>query len=165
MAKSCSFDIVSKTDMMEVENAVNQAMAEIAQRFDFKNSKSKITLDGAKNEIVLIADDEHKLKSVIDIIQGRLVKRKISLKALDYGVVEPASGDTVRQTISLQQGIATDKGKEVVKFLKGLKIKIQGQIMDNQVRVTGKNRDDLQEAIQELKAKDFGIAMTFENYR
>lgn len=165
MAKSCSFDIVSELDMNEVKNAISQATMEIRQRFDFKNSKSEITLEEKDSRLVVISDDDHKLKSVLDILQNKLVKRKVSLKALDYGKVEPAAGGTVRQTIKLQQGISQDKGREIVKFLKGLGLKVQGQIMEDQVRVTGKNRDDLQTVIEELKAKDFGLELSFGNYR
>jgi uncharacterized protein YajQ (UPF0234 family) len=164
-SKSCSFDIVSIINLEEVQNAVNQSMAEIRQRYDFKGSKSEITLEKKENKVVILADDEVKLKSVIDILQGKLVKRKISLKALDYGKVEPASGDSVRQSIVIQQGISQDKGKEVAKAIKGMGIKVQSQIMDEQLRVTGKNRDDLQTVIANLKEKDFGIAMDFTNYR
>ncbi len=165
MAKSCSFDIVSQLDMNEVKNAVSQATMEIRQRFDFKNSKSEITLEEKEERLVVVSDDDYKLKSVLDVLQGKLVKRQVSLKALDYGKVEPAAGGTVRQTIRLQQGISQDKGREIVKFLKGIGLKVQGQIMDDQVRVTGKNRDDLQTVIGELKAKDFGLDLSFSNYR
>ena len=164
-SKSSSFDIVSETDMAEVQNAINQSMMEIRQPFDFKNSKSNIELKTKENQIVLLSDDEYKLKSVIDILQGKLTKRKVSLKALDYGNVEPASGATVRQTISIQQGIPQDKGKEIIKIIKGLGRKVQGQVMDDQVRVSGKKKDDLQSVIAELKQKDFNIAMQFINYR
>ncbi|MFQ5449484.1 MAG: YajQ family cyclic di-GMP-binding protein [Nitrospinaceae bacterium] len=165
-SKNSTFDIVSETDLAEVQNAINQSMAEIRQRFDFKKSVSKIDLDKKSHQVVILSDDEFKLKSVIDILQGKLVKRKVSLKALDYGNVEPASGDAVRQVIKLQQGIPQDKAREIVKFIKGLGLKkVQGQIMDDQVRVTGKNRDDLQTVIAQLKQKDFDIAMTFTNYR
>ncbi len=165
MAKSCSFDIVSKLDMNEVKNAISQATMEIRQRFDFKNSKSEITLEEKEERLVVISDDEPKLKSVLDLLQSKLVKRKVSLKALDYGKVEPSAGGTVRQMIRLQQGISQDKGREIVKFLKGIGLKVQGQIMDDQVRVTGKNRDDLQTVITEMKAKDFGLDLSFSNYR
>ena len=164
-SKSSSFDIVSETDMAEVQNAINQSMMEIRQRFDFKNSKSNIELKTKENQIILLSDDEYKLKSVIDILQGKLTKRKVSLKALDYGKVEPASGAAVRQTISIQQGIPQNKGKEIIKFIKGLGLKVQGQVMDDQVRVSGKKKDDLQSVIAELKQKDFNIAMQFINYR
>jgi len=165
MAKNCSFDIVSNVDLQEVKNAINQAVMEIRQRFDFKGSKSEITLDEKVPALNLVSDNEHKIKSVVDILESKLIKRKVSLKALSYGQVEPAGGNTVRQAIQLQQGIPQEKGKEIVKAIKGMKVKVQGQVMDDQVRVTGKSRDDLQEVIAELNAKDFGIAMSFTNYR
>jgi len=165
MAKNCSFDIVSNVDLQEVKNAINQAVMEIRQRFDFKGSKSEISLDEKVPALNLVSDDEHKMKSVVDILESKLIKRKVSLKALSYGQVEPAGGNTVRQGIQLQQGIPQEKGKEIVKAIKGMKVKVQGQVMDDQVRVTGKSRDDLQEVIAELNAKDFGIAMSFTNYR
>jgi cyclic-di-GMP-binding protein len=165
-SKNSSFDITSETDLAEVQNACNQTMLEIRQRFDFKGSKSQVEIDMKTAEIKILADDAHKLKSVIDIIQGKLVKRKISIKALDYGNVESASGDTVRQSIKIQQGIPQEKGKEIVKHIKTLGLKkMQAQIMDDQVRVTGKDKDDLQSVIESLKQKDFGIDMTFTNYR
>jgi uncharacterized protein YajQ (UPF0234 family) len=164
-AKQCSFDIVASTDMAEVLNAVNQATMEMRQRYDFKGSKSEITLDSKAAEIGVLADSDAKLRAVTDILEGKLVKRKVSLKALSYGNVETASGGMVRQTIKLQQGISNDKGREIVKFVKGMKVKVQAQIMDDQVRVTGKSRDDLQEVIASLKEKDFDIAMNFTNYR
>ena len=144
---------------------MNQAVMEIRQRFDFKGSKSEISLDEKVPALNLVSDDEHKMKSVVDILEGKLIKRKVSLKALSYGTVEPAGGNTVRQAIQLQQGIPQEKGKEIVKAIKGMKTKVQGQVMDDQVRVTGKSRDDLQAVIAELNSKDFGIAMSFTNYR
>ncbi|NIQ03623.1 MAG: YajQ family cyclic di-GMP-binding protein, partial [Nitrospinaceae bacterium] len=143
----------------------NQATMEIRQRFDFKGSKSEISLDKKDNQLVLTSDDEAKMKVVVDILQGKLVKRKVSLKALTYGKVEPAAGGTVRQVIGLQQGIPPEKARELAKFIKGLKLKVQSQIMDDQLRVSGKNKDDLQTVIAHLKDKDFGIDMTFTNYR
>jgi hypothetical protein len=165
-SKSSSFDITSATDLAEVQNACNQTMLEIRQRFDFKGSKSQVEVDMKAAEIKILADDAHKLNSVVDILKGKLVKRKVSIKALDYGNVESASGDTVRQNIKVQQGIPQEKGKEIVKHIKtmGLK-KLQAQIMDDQVRVTGKDKDDLQAVMAGLKQKDFGIDMTFTNYR
>ena len=165
MAKSCSFDIVSEVNMAEVLNAVNQAVTEIRQRYDFKGSKSEIKLEEKENQLILVSDDEYKLKSVTDVLQSKLVRREVSLKALDYGKVEQAGGNTVRQIIKLQKGIPQDKGKEIVKFLKTLGVKVQGQIMDDQVRVSGKNRDDLQTVISAVKEKDFDMAMGFINYR
>ena len=165
-SKNSSFDITSETDLAEVQNACNQTMLEIRQRFDFKGSKSQVEIDMKTAEIKILADDVHKLKSVIDIIQGKLVKRKISIKALDYGNVEAASGDTVRQSIKIQQGMPQEKGKDIVKHIKTLGLKkMQAQIMDDQVRVTGKDKDDLQSVIASLKQKDFSIDMTFTNYR
>ena len=165
-SKSSSFDIVSTTDMAEVQNACNQTMLEIRQRFDFKGSKSEVELDLKKSQVTILADDGHKLNSVIDILQSKLIKRKVSIKALDYGDIESASGDAVRQIITIQQGIPQDKGKEVMKFIKGLGLKkIQAQISDDQVRVTGKDKDDLQSIMTSLKEKDFGIDMSFTNYR
>ena len=165
-SKSSSFDIVSTTDMAEVQNACNQTMLEIRQRFDFKGSKSEVELDLKKSQVTILADDGHKLNSIIDILQNKLIKRKVSIKALDYGNIEPASGDAVRQIITIQQGIPQDKGKEVMKFIKGLGLKkIQAQISDDQVRVTGKDKDALQSIMTSLKEKDFGIDMSFTNYR
>ena len=165
-SKSSSIDIASITNLAEVQNACNQTMLEIRQRFDFKASKSQVEIDMKTAEIKIISDDAHKLNSVLDILKGKLVKRKVSIKALDYGKVEAATGDTVKQNIIIQQGISQDKGKEIVKYIKtmGLK-KIQAQIMDDQVRVTGKDKDDLQTVIASLKQKDFNIDMTFTNYR
>ena len=165
-SKSSSFDIVSTTDMAEVQNACNQTMLEIRQRFDFKGSKSEVELDLKKAQVIILADDGHKLNSVIDIFQSKLIKRKVSIKALDYGNIEPASGDTVRQVITIQQGIPQEKGKEVIKFIKSIGLKkMQSQIEDDKIRVTGKDKDDLQTIIAKLKDKDFGIDMSFTNYR
>lgn len=165
-SKSSSFDIVSTTDLAEVQNACNQTMLEIRQRFDFKGSKSEVELDLKKALVIILADDGHKLNSVIDIFQSKLIKRKVSIKALDYGNIELASGDTVRQVITIQQGIPQDKGKEVMKFIKGLGLKkMQSQIEDDKIRVTGKDKDDLQAVIASMKDKDFGIDMSFTNYR
>ncbi len=165
-SKNSSFDIASVTDLAEVQNACNQTMLEIRQRFDFKASKSQVEIDMKTAEIKILSDDTHKLNSVLDILKGKLVKRKVSIKALDYGKVEAATGDTVRQNITIQQGIPQDKGKEIVKYIKtmGLK-KVQAQIMEDQVRVTSKDKDDLQSVIANLKQKDFNIDMTFTNYR
>lgn len=163
MAKDNSFDIVSQVDLAEVVNAINQASKEIGQRFDFKGSQSRIELEG--HEIVLTADDEYKLKSVTDILQSKLIKRNVPLKALEYGKVEPAAGGTVRQRIRLQQGIPTEKAREIVKFIKDTKAKVQAAIQGDMVRVSGKDRDVLQEVIAKLRAHDFGIDMQFTNYR
>lgn len=158
-----SFDIVSKVDMQEVDNAVNQAIKEIGQRYDFKGSKSEITPE--KDSVKVLADDDFKLKAVIDVLQSKFLKRNISIKALQYGKVEPASGGMVRQIITVQQGISKEKGKEIIAVIKEAKLKVQAQIQDDQVRVTGKNRDDLQSAIQLLKGKDLDVEMQFVNFR
>jgi len=165
MADEHSFDVVSKVDLQEVLNSVQQAMREIGQRFDFKGSKSTIELDKEKHEITVVSDDETKLKSVIDILQTKLVKRGISLKALTYGKVEQASGGTVRQIITLQQGIPVEKAKEIVKMIKDTKLKVQSEIQKDQVRVRAKKIDDLQAIIKLVKEKDFGIHIEFINYR
>ena len=159
-----SFDIVSKTDVQEVDNAVNQAIKEMQQRYDFKGSKSEIKWE-KKEEMTVVGDDDGKLKSVIDILQTKLVKRGVSLKSLDYGKVEDASGGLKRQVIKIKQGIEGDKAKEITKFIKELKVKVQAQIQDDQIRVTGKKIDDLQEVIQNMKAKDFDIDLQFVNMR
>jgi uncharacterized protein YajQ (UPF0234 family) len=163
MAKDNSFDIVSKTDYAEVTNAINQSMKEVSQRFDFKGSHASVELQG--KDLVLAAEDDTKLRNMNDIFQGKLVKRGISLKALDYQKVEPAAGGTVRQLVKVQQGIPIEKAKEVVKFIKDSKLKVQASIQGETVRISGKDRDTLQEVISALKAKDFGIDMTFDNYR
>ena len=158
-----SFDIVSKVDMQEVDNAVNQTVKEITQRYDFKGSKSEVTLE--KDAIRIITDDDFRLKAVVDILQSKCIKRGISLKALQYGKAEPASGGLIRQLVTLQQGISKEKGKEIIALVKETKLKVQAQIMEDQVRVTGKNRDDLQDVIQLLKGKDLGIELQFVNFR
>jgi hypothetical protein len=158
-----SFDVVSVVDMQEVDNAVNQAIKEIGQRYDFKGSKTEITKD--KDGIKVLTDDDYRLKAVVDVLQSKFVKRGVSLKAMQYWKVEPASGGLVRQIISIQQGISKDKGREIVALVKQSKLKVQSQIQDEQVRVTGKNIDDLQAVIQLLKGKDLGVEMQFVNMR
>jgi uncharacterized protein YajQ (UPF0234 family) len=165
MADEHSFDIVCKIDLQEVSNAVVQAMKEIEHRFDFKGSKSNIELDKGKGIVTIVSDDDLKLKSVVDILQSKLVKRGVALKALDYGKVEPAAGNSVRQVITLQQGISQDKAKEIVKVIKEMKIKVNAEIQKDQVRVKGKKLDDLQSVISRLKEQDFGIELQFANYR
>jgi uncharacterized protein YajQ (UPF0234 family) len=163
MAKENSFDIVSKTDYAEIDNALNQTTKEVAQRFDFKGSKATVSL--ADKDLIMSAEDETRLKNMNDILQSKFVKRGISLKALDYQKIEPAAGGTVRQTVKIQQGIPIEKAKEIVKFIKDAKLKVQASIQGETVRVSGKDRDTLQETIAALKAKDFGIDMQFDNYR
>ena len=165
MADEHSFDIVCNVDMQEVSNAVHQAMQEITQRFDFKGSKSNIELDKTKGILTLVSDDEQKLKSVVDILQSKLVKRAVSLKALQYGKVEQAAGNTVRQVVTLQQGIPQEKAKEMVKLIKDTKMKVSAEIQKDQVRVRAKKIDDLQTIMAKLKEKDFGIHIQFTNYR
>jgi len=159
-----SFDIVSKVNLQEVDNAVNQAKKEMQQRYDFKGSKSEIKWE-KKEEMTVLADDDGKLTSVTDILQNKLVKRGVSLKALDYGEVEDASGGMKRQVIKLRMGIPTDKAKQIVKKIKDSKLKVQGQIQDDQVRVSGKKIDDLQAVIQMLKGENLDIDLQFENMR
>lgn len=163
MAKDSSFDIVSEVNMQEVDNALNQARKELAQRYDFKGSKSQISQEG--DEIRIIADDDFKLKSVIDILQSKMVRRGVPLNALEYGKAEPAANDAVRQVITIKRGIPKEKGKEIVNAIKEMKLKVQAQIQENQVRVSGKDKDELQKVIQSLKDRDFGISLQFENYR
>ena len=163
MADMHSFDAVSKIDMQEVNNAVTMAMKEIGQRFDFKGSKSDISIE--KEELVLVSDDEGKLKSVVDILTGKLVKRAVPLKGLDFGKIEPASGGTVRQRVKIQQGIPGDKAKEIVKRIKETKLKVQAAIQEDQVRVSGKKLDDLQTVMKMMREADFGVALQFVNYR
>ena len=160
-----TFDIVSKIDMQEVSNAIQQAMKEITTRFDLKDSKSSITLEAKDNAIVLHSADEYKLKAVNDILQAKLVKRGISLKGLTYAPVESALGATAKQKITLQQGIPMEKAKAIVQLVKNSKKKVQASIQGDLVRVSGKDRDSLQEIIALLKQQDFGIDMQFTNYR
>lgn len=163
MAKENSFDIVSKVDYAEVTNAINQTTKEVSQRFDFKGSKATVELED--KDLVLTAEDETRLRNMNDILQGKLVKRNVPLKALSYEKIEPAAGGTVRQTVKIQQGIPGDKSKEIVKFIKDGKFKVQASIQGDTVRVSGKDRDTLQEVIAALKGNDFGIDMAFDNYR
>ena len=159
-----SLDIVSKVDLQEVSNAIQQALKEIHQRYDLKDSKSNIELEG-KDAIILTSADDYKLKAVTDVLQTKLVKRGVPLKALDYGKIEPAAGSTVRQRVAMQQGIPTEKAREIVKVVKDTKKKVQASIQGDTVRVSGKDRDTLQEIIAVLRQKDFGIDMQFTNYR
>jgi cyclic-di-GMP-binding protein len=160
-----TFDIVSKIDLQEVTNAIQQAMKEITTRFDLKDSKSSIALEAKDNAIVLHSADEYKLKAVNDILQAKLVKRGISLKGLTYAPVESALGATAKQKITLQQGIPMEKAKAIVQLVKNSKKKVQASIQGDLVRVSGKDRDSLQEIIALLKQQDFGIDMQFTNYR
>ena len=159
-----TFDIVSKIDLQEVSNAIQQALKEIHTRFDLKDSKSSITLEG-KDAIVLQSIDEFKLKAVNDVFQQKLAKRGVPLKGLTYGAVESALGGTARQRITMQQGIPIEKARDIVKLIKNSKKKVQASIQGDLVRVSGRDRDTLQEVIAMLRQQDFGIDMQFTNYR
>lgn len=163
MAQQNSFDIVSEVDRAEITNAINQTVKEVRQRFDFKGSTATVALEA--NELILTAEDETKLRNMNDIFQQKLVRRGVPLKALSYGTVDPAAGGTVRQKVQIQQGIPQEKAKEVVRFIKDSKTKVQASIQGDIVRVAGKDRDTLQAVIADLKSKDFGINMQFSNYR
>ncbi|MBZ5551958.1 MAG: YajQ family cyclic di-GMP-binding protein [Acidobacteriia bacterium] len=163
MAAENSFDIVSRIDKQEVSNAIQQALKEIHQRFDFKGSKSSIEL--LEDKIVLVSDNDFKLKAVTDILEQKLVKRGVPLKGLAFGKVEPSAQGTVRQEVTLQQGISPDKAREIIKSIKETKLKVQSSINGDFVRVSGKDRDTLQNVIAHLRALDFGIHMQFVNYR
>jgi len=163
MAQQNSFDIVSEVDRAEMTNAINQTIKEVRQRFDFKGSAATVAMEA--EELVLTAEDETKLRNMNEIFQQKLVRRGVPLKALSYGEVDPAAGGTVRQRVKIQQGIPQDKAKEVVKFIKDSKAKVQASIQGDVVRVSGKDRDTLQDIIAKLKGKDFGIHMQFSNYR
>jgi len=165
MADTSSFDIVSKVNMQEVDNAINQARKEIVQRYDFKGSKTSIEVNQKEHEIVLISDDEFRMKATVDILQSKFVKRSVPLKALTYSSIEPAAGGTVRQVIKLQSGIEKEKAKTIVKLIKDTKLRVQAQIMDDQVRVSGKSKDDLQAVMTMLRQQEFKFAMQFVNYR
>jgi uncharacterized protein YajQ (UPF0234 family) len=165
MAAENSFDIVSKVDIQEVRNAIDQASKEVHARFDLKDSKSEIKLAEEDKVLQLASENEYKLKAVIEILQQKMVKRGIPLKNLDYGKVESATGSSVRQKITLQQGIPSEKAKDIVRLIKDSKKKVQATIQGDTVRITGKDRDTLQEVIALLKGKDFGIDMQFTNYR
>ncbi|NLJ76279.1 MAG: YajQ family cyclic di-GMP-binding protein [Peptococcaceae bacterium] len=163
MAKENTFDIVSRVDMQEVKNSVDQALRELRTRFDFKGSKSDIIFDG--EEITLIGDDDFKLRSVVEILETRLIKRGINIKALRYGKIEPAAKDTVRQKLNLIQGIDREQSKIITRLVKNSKLKVQVNIQGEQVRISGKKRDDLQAVINIIKDHEFDIPLQFVNYR
>jgi uncharacterized protein YajQ (UPF0234 family) len=166
MATQCSFDVTSNVDLQEVDNALNQARKEVAQRYDFKGSKASIEFDAAASKLVLVADDDFKLNALWEIVQTRLVRRNVPTRNLTRGAAVPAASSTVRQEISLQQGIPSEKAKDIVKFLKDAKLKrVQASIQGDQLRVTSPSKDDLQEAMRVLREQDFGIALQFGNYR
>lgn len=163
MAKDSSFDIVSEVEMQELDNAVNQSMKEISQRYDFKGSKAQIELE--KDSLKLTAEDDYKINAMLEILKGKMIKRGLSPKCLDAKKIESASGGTLRQNIEIQKGLDKEKAKAVTSHIKELKLKVQAQIMDDKVRVSGAKIDDLQKVIQSLKAKDFGIDLQFSNLR
>ncbi len=166
MASQCSFDITSNVDLQEVDNALNQARKEVAQRYDFKGAKAEIEFDAKESTLVLAADDEFKLNALWEIVQTRLIRRDVPVKNLNRGPVQAASTGTVRQEITLQQGIPSEKAKDIIKFLKDAKLKkVQASIQGDQVRVTSSSKDDLQDAMRVLRGHDFGVALQFGNYR
>jgi cyclic-di-GMP-binding protein len=163
VASESSFDVVSRVDQQELDNALNQARKEIENRFDFKNSKTTIESDGKK--ITLVSDDELKMRNVVDILQGKAVRRGIDIKAFEMGEVEPAAGGTVRRVITLRSGIAKDPSRTLLAHIKNLKLKVNAQYQDEQIRVSAKSKDDLQKVITALKAMDFELPLQFVNYR
>ncbi len=158
-----SFDVVSEVNMQEVDNAINQVTKEVAQRYDFKGTKTTLTLD--KDQIHIISDDDYKMKAVIDILLSKSVRRGVDIKSLEIGKAEPAGGSLVKCDVKIIQGIETEKAKKMTQAIRDSKIKVQAQIQDEQVRVTGKKRDDLQEVMGLLKGQDFGVALQFKNFR
>jgi cyclic-di-GMP-binding protein len=166
MATMCSFDVTSNVDLQEVDNALNQARKEVAQRYDFKGAKASIEFDPKDSKLVLVADDEFKLNALWEIVQTRLVRRNVPVKNLSRGTAQPSSNSTMRQEISLQQGIPSEKAKDIVKYLKDSKLKkVQASIQGDQLRVQSGSKDDLQEAMRLLREQDFGVALQFGNYR
>jgi uncharacterized protein YajQ (UPF0234 family) len=166
MATQVSFDITSNVDLQEVDNALNQARKEVTQRYDFKGSKTSIEFDPKESKLVLVSDDEFKLNALWEIVQTRLIRRNVPVKNLTRGPALPAANTTVRQEITLQQGIASEKAKDIVKFLKDSKLKkVQASIQGDQLRVTSPSKDELQEVMRLLREQDFGVALQFGNYR
>jgi uncharacterized protein YajQ (UPF0234 family) len=163
VASEFSFDVVSKIDQQELDNALNQTRKEIEGRFDFKNSKTKIDSDA--KTITILSDDQLKMRNVIDILQAKAIKRGIDIRAFEVGTLEPAAGDTVRQVITLKIGLPKDKSKELTEKIRGLKLKVTTQIQDEQIRVTSKNKDDLQQVMDTLRKMDFDFPLQFVNYR
>jgi len=166
VATQCSFDITSTVDLQEVDNALNQARKEVAQRYDFKGAKASIDFDQKDSKLVLVADDEFKVNALWEIVQTRLIRRNVPVKNLTRGQAAPAANSTVRQEVTLQQGIPSEKAKDIVKFLKDSKLKkVQASIQGDQLRVTSASKDDLQDAMRLLREQDFGVALQFGNYR
>jgi cyclic-di-GMP-binding protein len=166
MADQASFDVTSTVDLQEVDNAVNQARKEVAQRYDFKGSRAAIDLDRSANTLTLTADDDMKMNALWEILQGRMVRRGVPTKNLTPGAIERAANDTVRRVVTLQQGVPTEAAKDIVKFLKDNKLKkVQASIQADQVRVSSPSKDELQDAMRLLREHDFGVALQFGNYR
>ncbi|MBR6755715.1 MAG: YajQ family cyclic di-GMP-binding protein [Peptococcaceae bacterium] len=163
MAKEPSFDIVSEVNMQEVNNAINQTTKEIIQRYDFKGSKSVVELEG--DQIKIVTEDEMRLKNIIDVLQSKFLKRGVAIKNLEYGKIEPAAGAMVRQMVKIRQGIEADVAKKIMKDIKTLKVKVQAQLQDDQIRVSGKKIDDLQEVNAFLKGQDYGVELQYSNFR
>lgn len=164
MAKEPSFDVVSEVDLQEVNNALNQTKKEIVQRFDFKGSKSTVEIESG-SIIRIITEDDTRMRNIVDILQGKFIKRGVAIKNLEYGKVEPAAGGMVRQNIKIKQGIDMEVAKKITKDIKNLKVKVQAQLQDDQIRVSGKKIDDLQTVIAFLKAQDYGVELQFSNFR
>jgi uncharacterized protein YajQ (UPF0234 family) len=166
MATMCSFDVTSNVDLLEVDNALNQARKEVAQRYDFKGAKASIEFDPKESRLVLVAEDEFKLNALWEIVQTRLVRRNVPVRNLTRGAAQPSANSTVRQEIALQQGIPAEKARDIVKFLKDAKLKkVQASIQGDQLRIQSPSKDDLQEAMRRLRDEDFGVALQFGNYR
>ncbi len=164
MAKEPSFDVVSEVDMQEVNNAINQTVKEITQRFDFKGTKSVVEVENG-NSIKIVTEDDTRMRNIVDILQSKFIKRGVSIKNLEYGKVESAAGGMVRQSVRIKQGIEADVAKKITKDIKESKLKVQTQLQDDQIRVSGKKIDDLQAVIALLKGKDYGVELQFSNFR
>lgn len=164
MAKEPSFDVVSEVDMQEVNNAINQTVKEITQRFDFKGTKSTVEIENG-NAIKIVTEDDTRMRNIVDILQSKFIKRGVAIKNLEYGKVEPAAGGMVRQSIKVKQGIDADIAKKITKDIKNMKLKVQATLQDDQIRVSGKKIDDLQAVIAFLKGQDYGVELQFSNFR
>ena len=164
MAKEPSFDVVSEVAMQEVNNAINQTVKEITQRFDFKGTKSTVEIENG-NAIKIVTEDDTRMRNIVDILQSKFIKRGVAIKNLEYGKVEPAAGGMVRQSIKVKQGIDADIAKKITKDIKNMKVKVQATLQDDQIRVSGKKIDDLQAVIAFLKGQDYGVELQFSNFR
>ena len=164
MAKEPSFDVVSEVDMQEVNNAINQTVKEITQRFDFKGTKSTVEIENG-NSIKIVTEDDTRIRNIVDILQSKFIKRGVAIKNLEYGKVEPAAGGMVRQSVKVKQGIDAEVAKKITKDIKNLKVKVQAQLQDDQIRVSGKKIDDLQAVIAFLRGQDYGVELQFSNFR